>query len=386
MNFVLVDPFLIYSPIPSQASSVDIDNFVESLNSWSDFARDQQNIQFRLSRQCRNALSNSPGYPLGVNSLSELLQRSARYRGMERVVLDSAMHFLNNVFKDPFIDEEIERHQTDIQDWKIASDTIVAIPSIFAERLPNPELKLAFLTTLADLACSENEIVKSSSQGDEVWIASPSLVTPETQDEDTPNQEQSAEKSQISIKVNAKFTVIVGDEISDEDRLIEETFSVAHSPGALDFPPDNLEFDSVLDALRAAVNKYPDILVSFPLTERSAKESGYEDPKNIYDHIVGLVEVWLPIFKVKGGEEAGRIYHEKYSRYKQDESETAKNKFASDYTVTFQDKPYFCGRHIMIGTGINCVRINFEVVQVDDSHKILLARAGKHGRTKRRPT
>lgn len=385
MLYVIIDPVLVCFPDVASSSPRDIDDYVDNLRTWSNFASDSKKIQFRISQECRNALSTAPGYPLGKNNLNELLKYAGKYKGMTDVVLTKAMMFFNNIFNDPFIDDEIKKYRTDIKDWRIDSPSKVEPnPETYITRLPTPAIQNAYKMTLGNLACTRQDTSLGIFNPAQMYIASPTIRS-EQNISDTPLLD--SKSSTIAVKVNVTFTHIESEEIYDTSREISDEFVIAHSPEAIQIAEHQPEPETILDALQLAVAKYPETLVCFPLTEQTAKESNYEDPLKMYELLVGLVEVWLPVFRANGGIEAGRIYQEQFGyRYAGDESDTAHNQYAKDYTIIYKNNSIFCGRHIKIGTGPTCARINFEVIEEEGVHKIMLASPGKHGRNKRKAT
>ena len=373
MTYVLVDPFLLSYPTAGQASAKEAKAYLDDLLAWSRTV-DRVHVDWRVSSACKHELNRLYG------SLSQMrveLQKLLEQSGLasDQVTLDKALrHFFNDLLADPYIDLEVDKTRTDeIMLWEVTPDGVKVEPSDHVTRLADEDLKRAYKQTLGDVTFAWKNKVRSISELGEIYIAS----------------RKHAGSQHPEVRVNAQCVICVDNKVKSAESLsrqrsVEGTYSVVYSLDELaDRVGKRKRFKSVFDAVRAAVELYPDVLVFPSKAQDTARKSSFEDPNEIFEIVSGLVTVWLPTYRQRGNNSADAKFYEKYSRhYSPFESDSVENDPMNrrDYTVKYENEEVFCRKHIKLGIGSNCARVNFELIETIAGPKIVLARAGRHGR------
>jgi len=358
MQYVLIDPFLLYLPEPRLLTREEAEGYLQALRGWSEaLERCENRITFSISEKCSKALEQSSGYPEPSHvRLTDLLE-------VHNIPLDSqtflasCRRFFESLWANQEITERIEeaRKSLDLefQGLDIRPEQIVA-------RLQPLDISLAqaFQETLADVAFARKNSILPISALREVFIGSRDV------------------DETLEAEIESYCVHQVGEDLEERTEQIKDSFRVITHDQLEQAEPS---FRNFLEAIAWVEANYSQHIVISEKARRLASEAPRDiEPRQLKELLEKLITVWLSAYEAGGGDHDEKYQDATGKRCALDESETARNKFASDYTVAFEGEDVFCGRHIKIG---HRFRINFQVVRAaDGTNKILVARIGKHGR------
>jgi hypothetical protein len=147
-------------------------------------------------------------------------------------------------------------------------------------------------------------------------------------------------------------------------------------------PEEEVEPESVEQAVRLAQAEFPATLVFLESAFTSARDSPYKQPKRVHQALLAMHEVcqaWRRSRREKVG--IGSLeqqFEAKGFSYKPRESMTARGKWASEYEATYQGRRVSIEQHLAIGKGgpDTCIRIHFYTDSAEE--KYIIAHVGRH--------
>jgi hypothetical protein len=375
MLYIVVDPKFLYLPDVDSSTMAEIRPFVARLVQWSKILQ-EYNVSFGITARCQNALKAIARSTFDKDALVKLASRIPGT--VPEDLLKAFMPLINQLMGVSYMDQLLTRNRNDKFYWEVVSEKILVMPKDYIDRLLDSELQNSFMEMLAAVVYARGNRVAPLADFQ-------NLVVLSTYDE---NENDWADFSQYTLVVRVDVDVIVDKSLKNwqeyqNETQISETFRVVQFPDDID---DTLQMKQVAktvsEALDMAVNDFPNRLLKSRLAQRTASDCDYEKPDEIYNLLRGLVTVWLAIYEREGEAAAGEAYYNEFRfQYIPDESITVNRnpRLRNDYIATIDNVDYFCGKHIRIGTGPRCVRINFEVRNVNGQNQIVLGRVGKHG-------
>jgi len=383
MTYVIVDPFLLRLPSAESASQEEKRAFINALLGWSKLVVGLS-VTLRVSASCSEALKEL----YGSNSIDYMRVKLNKIREQSGLVsdqptFDKALNMFFNSLEGPYVDADVdEARKNELVLWDVLGEEVEITPEYFVTRLEHELLESAYRQTLGEITFARNNKILPVAILKKIFIASRLNVNPPIAPLESGSSSPTAQA-----KVVATCEIVVDEQVERASKLkgskrFQTHFDLVYSAEELaERMGVRKHFKNVLEAVRAAVDDYGDAIILPSKAEATAANCGYEDPDEIYELVCGLVTVWLVAYQKK--QDPGAAYYEKFQReYSANESQTVSDKdvMRQDRTVTYRGDSYYCERHIKVGTGPKCVRINFEVVEEDDTYKIIIARAGTHGR------
>jgi hypothetical protein len=356
MQYVLIDPFLLYLPEPRRLTREEAKCYLQALRGWSEaLERCENRITFSISKKCSKALEQSSGYPRSSHVRLRDLLEFHNIPLDSRDFLASCRRFFESLWANREMVERIEEARKSLK-WQFKR--LGVRPEKIVARLQplDGNLAQAFQETLADVAFARKNSILPISALSEISIGSRDV------DE--------------TLEVEAFFVHQAGEASEERTEHIRDTFRVITHDQIERTEPS---FRNFLEAVAWVEANYSRHIVISEKARRLASEAPRDiEPRELKELLEKLVTVWLSAYEAGGGDHDEKYRAATRRHCALDESETARNRFASDYTVAFEGEDVFCGRHIKIGRRF---RINFQVVRaVNGINKILVARIGKHGR------
>jgi hypothetical protein len=356
MQYVLIDPFLLYLPEPRRLTREEAECYLQTLHGWSKaLERCENRITFSISEKCSEALAQSSGYPEPSQVRLRDLLEFHNIPLDSRDFLASCRRFFESLWANREMVERIEEALKSLE-WQFKR--LGVRPEKIVARLQplDGNLAQAFQETLAEVAFARKNSILPISALSEISIGSRDV------DE--------------TLEVEAFFVHQAGEASEERTEHIRDTFRVITHDQIERTEPS---FRNFLEAVAWVEANYSRHIVISEKARRLASEAPRDiEPRELKELLEKLVTVWLSAYEAGGGDHDEKYRAATRRHCALDESETARNRFASDYTVSFEGEDVFCGRHIKIGYRF---RINFQVVRAaDGTNKILVARIGKHGR------
>jgi hypothetical protein len=358
MQYVLIDPFLLYLPEPRLLTREEAEGYLQALHGWSKaLERCENRITFSISEKCSKALAQSSGYPEPSQVRLRDLLEFHNIPLDSRDFLASCRRFFESLWANREMVERIEEARRSM-DWQF--ERLGVRPEQIVARLQplDSNLAQAFQETLAEVAFARKNSILPISALSEISIGSRDV------------------DETLEAEIESYCVHQAGEDLEERTEQIKDTFRVITHDQIEQTEPS---FRNFLEAIAWVEGNYPRHIVISERAKRLASEAPRDiEPRELKELLEKLVTVWLSAYEAGGGDHDEKYRAATRRHCALDESETARNRFASDYTVSFEGEDVFCGRHIKIG---HRFRINFQVVRaVNGINKILVARIGKHGR------
>ncbi|MCS6871549.1 MAG: hypothetical protein NZ571_08835 [Anaerolineae bacterium] len=357
MQYILLDPFVLYVAQPSQLTREAAKQYLEVLVAWSEaLERRRGEVIFSISNKCREALEKSSGYP---KPSCQKLDQLIGYHNLNLNVKDfyaGCQRFFQTLLESHPVDDRVREAQAEM-DWETYETQV--IPDELLARLQQLDSNLAqaFREMLADVAFArENDILPVSALR-EVCVGS-------------------SKSSEEPLEVITRCNVLHAS--SSSDILTKQLSTTLHilGPEQIQTEPPPHTFIQAVEQVEKAHPKH--IVISNKAKNSAARAPREITPLRLKELLTKLVTVWLASHERGGGTHNQDYWVSTGKRCAQDESFTVKGRYPEDYIVTFEGKEVFCGRHVIVSYSF---RINFEVVDsADGTRKILVALIGKHGR------
>jgi hypothetical protein len=375
MLYIVVDPKFLYLPDVDSITTTEIQAFVARLLQWSKILQ-SHNVSFGITARCQKALKVAARSAFDKDALAKLTNRVPALRAEE--ILRASMPLVNELMNESYMDQLVKRTRTSNFEWEVVLDKILVSPKDYIDRLVDLELQNSFMEMLA--------LVVYARRNQVIPIADfQNLVVLTTYNEDENEWANSTEYKLIvrtHVDVVIEKTVTNWQIVQNETQIMDTLQAIQSSTEIETVAPIKQPIKTVSAALDMAVSDFPNRLLKSRLAQRTASDCDYEKPDEIYNLLRGLVTVWLATYEQEGEAAAGEAYYNEFRfQYIPDESVTVNRnpRLRNDYIATIDNIDYFCGKHIRIGTGPRCVRINFEVRNVNGQNQIVLGRVGKHG-------
>jgi len=386
MIYLIVDPHFLYIPPRDELTKEQAISWIKRVNTWNKviqkFKPDE--LQVRLSKQCRNALKSTARSALDEKWFADTVGKHVHVKYEDFIRVCSPL--IQRLMGPPFVDEdsvdELRRRSDGNMEWEIEVLNTMISPPQYMNRFDNEALKACFLQMLADVVFARNNPLHPLSRFENLYLLTALEETAENW----------AEGNTIFVRIMFQLALennVAGAKSLEKEKMIVDTFPVLNTPDLLQTDREashsKRRYSRVVDAVDAVVERYADVFVYPKSARQTAKNSSYENPDRIFRLIEGLVLHWLHEYALHEDEQ--KAWDAWYERHRQEYVNTEGIQKQNDprlrreYTVLFEGEEVFCGKHIKVGNGSSAVRINFEVVKArDGNYRILLARAGKHGK------
>jgi predicted nucleic acid-binding Zn-ribbon protein len=152
---------------------------------------------------------------------------------------------------------------------------------------------------------------------------------------------------------------------------------------SLAIPSEERSFTSVAAALSAATTEFGDILTVWEEAVRSAEQSLFASPDQVYRALLAIVEVGRDYFSARAREVAGgpldRVFQKRIPfKYTGFESATTLSRYGADRVFRHGELSLQMQRHLTLGGGQtnNCLQIFFEFE--DMNQRVLIGYCGRH--------
>lgn len=358
MQYILLDPYVLYLTEPSQISKEAASQYLRILIAWSEAVEKcRERVSFGISSRCRSALERSSGYPDPLHTkLSQLINHHNLGVNVEDIFA-GCRRFFETFLESHAIDEKVGEARAGM-DWEAHDAQVIPDALLMRLRQLDHDLAQAFQETLTDVAFARGNDILPVSALREVYIGS-------------------SEGAEAPLEVTTRYSVL---HESADDLIAKEIKTLLPIRG-----PDQIEAEppprTFLEAIAQVERAYPNhIVISDKAKDLAARAPREITPLRLKELLSKLVTVWLESYQRGGGTHDQDYWRATGKRCAQDESSTAKERFPEDYTVIFEGQEVFCGRHVIASYSF---RINFQVVDSEDgTKKILVARIGEHGRNK----
>jgi len=146
---------------------------------------------------------------------------------------------------------------------------------------------------------------------------------------------------------------------------------------------DERAFDTVVDALRAAVAEFADVLTLWEDATRSAEQSLYASPAKVFQALQAIAAVGRDYFQAQsGGPSLGPVDQAFHTRvpfkYTGFESQTTLSLYGAERVFHHGEQSRQMQRHLTLGGGqtSNCLQIYFEFD--DATRRVLIGYCGRH--------
>lgn len=375
MLYLVVDPKFLYIPDIDSISIEEIQLFVFRLLQWGDILK-TYNVAFGITERCQDALKAMARSAFDKKSLAKLTRRIPALESDE--VLRAFMPLVNELMKESYMDQLIKRTKTEDFEWDVVAEKILVSPKDYVDRLVNDELQNSFMEMLASIVYARQNQVVPLSEFQNLMVLS-------TYDKDEIEWALSTDYKllvRVDVEVAADKSVKNWQSVQNDTRFFQELQTVQFPKEIEGVMTMKRDIKSVSTALNEAINDFPKRLINSRLARRTAASCDYEKPAEIYNLLRGLVTVWLAVYESDGEVAAGETFYNEFQyQYIPSESTTVSRdpRLKRDYIATVDGVDYFCGKHIRIGTGPRCVRINFALRTVEGQTQIILGRVGRHG-------
>jgi hypothetical protein len=372
MTYLLVDPqtFLLADNADQQAT----DQFLVALVKWSQ-ASDDYDITFALTQECAEALRTSPRSIFNPQFLAELSQR------YPNIDIDAVLKIA-----EPLYGQLQSQHQLDdtlqaLEDGRIEYELndVWLSPVEHYDRLSSEWLREKFKRMLGLVAFARNQGIVPLAALEDVRV-----LTTYTAEE----IRHWAAESAYKLLVHVRFTWLLDKSIENHDqvervRKFDDEFETLWTHEKATELPRRERLTTLMDAVHLAERKSGGRLVATSRTEQSARHSGH-NPRDIYEVLCALIDVWLPVAKQMGENEASQRFREStgYRIVEMESLPTNRDpKLRAEREVTYNGKTIYCRRHVRMGSGPGGARIYFEYLKQEG--RIILAGVGKHAPTSR---
>lgn len=147
---------------------------------------------------------------------------------------------------------------------------------------------------------------------------------------------------------------------------------------------EELQPESVKDALEALERKYPDRIVVALNSQSEVKGNPFEDVANLYDALEFIATEFYAAKAGHGGERDLKLVCKEDSGfdYRRDQSDITMGKYSNYYETHWEDQTYSLGRHVGTGSGTDprhTIRVAF--AYDEEREKVIIGYVGQHQRT-----
>ena len=374
MLYIVVDPKFLY--LPPDVTQQEANAFLLRLINWGEEYA-QYDVEFGITRNCHVALTSIARASFNHEDLAQFVAKYWQHQHVDEVV-KAIMPFLRHILHNSYIDDLIDSHFPKDMVKVVDFEQTLINPSEYVDRFNDATLVYSYKHMMAHITFAKNHRIIPLTDFEHLRVLSYYSET----------EVDWALETEYTFFVNVPFMWSI-DSKEEYDEVVQEYITIQYPSEIESIVPPKKKPKQVIDAVLSAIEEFPNRLILSRMARQTAQNADYESPETIYELLTGLVKVWLPAYLRGGDKLAGDDYYNKYKfQYGKNESKTVQSNpnLRRDYEIEYDGKLIFCGKHIKVGTGPRCVRINFEVIDDDGEQHIILGRVGKHGRNARRPT
>lgn len=368
MTYLIVDPQTFI--LAEDADSETVRQFLNSLGHWARTARDYD-VTFGITHECAEALRSTPGSAFNIYSIRQLAQRVPNLSEMDILkVVEPLFEYLN---ASTYLDDMLAALQTEQHTYELGK--ILLVPKEHQDRLVSEWLQATFARMIGLVVFArKQDIVPLAALGDV------RLLSRYTREE----MRLWADAMGFRLLVHVWFDVVVNTTLPDhaawnDIHEINDELAILYSPEVVSDLQPRRRLKTIIEAVHAACNRYPDHLIATARTEQAARHSNYA-PEAVYEELCALIDVWLPAFQRGGIKAANTAYYHERRRKISTESEPTNQdwRIREERIAHYNGQDYYCELHVKLGGSPDGqARIYFKPL----NDKIILAGVGQHART-----